>query len=231
MLKRLKQSSVSHLPIVALKNTVYHSALTSTARRMQEKVKIFNQLRSAMRITCVGEKRGLNDEGDTDMRTIESRVTAFRYCDAVTKLASEDISYRKMVNQIDKYWDKLFSDPIMVTTPSGDIHIQPQRTNNLLEQSFRFLKRGARKKGGQQKLTKMLKAMLADTPLIRNLTNPDYMAILLNGKTDLVERFAEIHSQQVQAIEKENEARWQKYPKRMARLFAIQNLPQKLAVG
>lgn len=228
VLKVLKRLDVPHLPIVALKKTVYDSALTSTAVRMQKKIKIFNQLRSAMRITCPEEKHGLNDEGDTNMHTIKSNVTAFRDSDKVKQLASEDISYRKMSNQIDKYWDKLFADPITVITPSGKIQIQPQRTNNLLERSFRFLKRGARKKSGQQKLSKILKAMLADTPLVRNLTNPEYMKILLKGKKDLVQRFAEIDSKQVQAAEKENQARWQKYPKRMARLFKIQHLPQKL---
>lgn len=230
-LKLLKQLGVSQIPIFALKKTVYYSALTLTAERMQKKVNIFNQLRSAMRITCSEEKHGLNDEGDTDMHTIKSNVTAFRYSDEVKQLASEDISYRKMINQIDKYWDKLFVDPMTVITPNGKIQIQPQRTNNLLERSFRSLKRGARKKGGQQKLSKILKAMLADTPLIRNLTNPDYMVILLKGKKDLVERFAEIDSEQIQAIEKENEARWQKYPKRMARLFKVQNLPQELVAS
>ena len=99
--------------------------------------------------------------------------------------------------RITKYWDKLFADPITVITPNGKIQIQPQRTNNLLERSFRFLKRGARKKSGQQKLSKILKAMLADTPLIRNLTNPEYMKILLKEKKDLVQRFAEIDSKQV----------------------------------
>jgi hypothetical protein len=29
-------------------------------------------------------------------------------------LSASDISYQKMVKQIDKYWDKLFADPIAV---------------------------------------------------------------------------------------------------------------------
>ena len=32
--------------------------------------------------------------------------------------------------------------------------------------------------------------MLVDTPLVKNLDNPDYMAVLLNGKADLEELFA-----------------------------------------
>jgi hypothetical protein len=34
--------------------------------------------------------------------------------------------------------------------------------------------------------------MLADTPLVKNLDNPDYMKIILDGKDNLEELFAEI---------------------------------------
>lgn len=133
-----------------------------------------------------------------------------------------------MIKQIDKYWDKLFADPIEVETPSGKLTIQPQRTNNLMEQSFRFLKRDRRKQSGLHSLAKTLKGMLADTPLVRNLSNPEYVSILLKGKENLADRFAEIDIQQVRQEEKENERRWRKYPKRMCRLFKIPDLPQKL---
>lgn len=133
-----------------------------------------------------------------------------------------------MVKQIDKYWDKLFADPIEIETPSGQLMIQPQRTNNLMEQSFRFLKRDRRKKSGQHSLTKTLKGMLADTPLVRNLSNPDYLRIVLQGKETLAERFSEIDIQQVRKEEKDNERRWRKYPKRMCKLFKIPHLPQKI---
>lgn len=41
-------------------------------------------------------------------------------------------------------------------------------------------------------MQKTLQAMLADTPLVKNLSNPAYRAILLDGKQSLEERFAEI---------------------------------------
>ena len=37
-----------------------------------------------------------------------------------------------------------------------------------------------------------LKAMLADTPLVKNLDNPKYMEMLLDGKENLEELFAEL---------------------------------------
>ncbi len=97
-----------------------------------------------------------------------------------------------MLSQIKKYWEKLFSDPIVVDTPHGKITIQPQRTNNIIEQLFREVKRGFRKKSGMKSLSKILKGMPADTPFVKNLGNPDYMKIILDGKSCLEERFAEI---------------------------------------
>ena len=39
-------------------------------------------------------------------------------------------------------------------------------------------------------MQRMLKNMLVDTALVKNLDNPDYMALLLNDKADLEELFA-----------------------------------------
>ena len=97
-----------------------------------------------------------------------------------------------------------------------------------MEQSFRFLKRDGRKKTGQKALGKTLTAMLADTPLVRNLDNTDYMAILLKGKESLAERFADIDIEQVRQEEQDNNNRFRKYPKNMRRLFRVPHLPRKI---
>lgn len=227
-LKQLKTKGVPGLPLMTLSSALSDGALAQRVLRLQEKIAIFEALRQAMRIACPENKRGLNDEGDEDLKTIKARVETFRCSAQVAALAKSDIGYRNMVKQIDKYWDKLFADPIALETPTGNITVQPQRTNNLMEQSFRFLKRDGRKKSGQHSLSKTLTGMLADTLLVRNLSNPDYMAILLQGKQDLASRFAEIDIQQVRNKEKENEKMERKYPKRMSRLFSIPHLPQKL---
>jgi hypothetical protein len=227
-LKQLKQKGVDNIPINVMSRTLTDQALQKLVQKIQDKIIIFDELRNTMRIACPDNTQGLNDKGDDDIKTIEKRVNQLRHSSTMVKLASSDISYHKMVKQIDKYWDKLFADPIEIETPSGMLMIQPQRTNNLMEQSFRFLKRDRRKKSGLHSLTKTLKGMLADTPLVRNLSNPDYLKILLKGKETLVERFAEIDIQQVHKEEKENEKRWRKYPKRMNKLFKIPHLPQKM---
>lgn len=228
VLKQLKQKGVEGIPFHVMSRTLTDSALKKLVQRIQEKIVIFDELRDTMRIACSDNPQGLNDQGDDDIKTIESRVSQFRHSTKIVLLASKDTRYYKMVKQIDKYWDKLFTDPIEVETPTGKLMIQPQRTNNLMEQSFRFLKRDQRKKSGQHSLTKTLKGMLADTPLVRNLSNPEYVKILLKGKETLASRFADIDIQQVRKEEKENERRWRKYPKRMCKMFKIPHLPEKM---
>ena len=97
-----------------------------------------------------------------------------------------------------------------------------------MEQSFRFLKRDGRKKSGQKALGRTLVGMLADTPLVRNLDNPAYMRILLNGKHSLAERFADVDIELVRREEQENNNRFRKYPKNMRRLFPVPHLPRKI---
>ncbi len=146
LLRQLKQQGVDGIPLGVVQRTLADPALKKLAQRIQEKTLLFDALREAMRIACPDKTPGLNDPGDDDIKTIESRVHQFRHSSKVVALAANDTSYHKMVRQIDKYWDKLFADPIEVDTPSGKLMIQPQRTNNLMEQSFRFLKCDRRKK-------------------------------------------------------------------------------------
>jgi len=227
-LKAKMANNASLLPLAPIFKVLIDQALASTAHRMQDKVGIFDRLREAMRIAQPDCGNGLNDEGDPDITTIKKRVIQFRYSKEIKELATTTIAYQKMVKQIDKYWDKLFADPIQVTTPAGPITLQPQRTNNLLEQFFRDLKRSSRKRSGNHSLTKTLKTMIAQTPLVKNLDNPEYMEIILNDKVSLAERFAEIDSVQVRKAHTKAQKSTQRYPKRMAEVFKISNLPGKL---
>jgi len=230
-LKILKHQMGDHaslLPLMLIRTTLADKALSSTVSRMLDTVSIFEQLRGLMRIAQPDSQKGLNDEGGTDMATIKTHLTQFRHSRKIKRLAATTDIYRKMVKQIDKYWDKLFANPIQVSTKTGATFIQPQRTNNILEQFFRYLKRNGRRRSGNPALSKTLKTMLAQTPLVKNLENPAYMEILLNGKADLAERFAEIDIVQVRKAFEQAQRGTQKYPKRMAKVFKIPNLPRRL---
>ena len=181
-----------------LQPVIRDSVLKKASINMQDKVTVFSSLRSAMRITIPETGRGLNDNGELcSMRTIEKEVTKFCRQLSKDKNRMRDKTYQKLTSQIDKYRDMLFCDPIVVETKTGKIFIQPQRTNNLLEQFFRTLMRTYRKKNGFQAVARILKAMLKDTPLVMNLRNKDFMEILLDGKRNLAERFADVDAEMV----------------------------------
>ena len=150
-----------------------------------------------MRIALPDGKDGINDNGGcSDMKTIKERVTAFRKWLPRNKHRAK--TYAGMIKQIDKYWEKLFADPIPIQTPQGTIIVQPQRTNNILERFFRNEKRRGRKKTGTASLNRMLKSILANTPLVQNLKNEEYLKIILNGCSSLEERFSQIDARLVQ---------------------------------
>jgi len=213
-----------------LGRAVSDNNLKTIVSRMEEKTQIFDQLRDAMRIAASGGKKGLNDDGeDVDIKTIKEAVTIFRNSDKIKAAVEKNVDYKKMVKQIDKYWQKLFADPIMVTAANGEkILVQPQRTNNILERFFRDVKRMYRSKAGTQSLNKVIKAMLADTPLVKNLSNPEYVKVILNGHNTLEDRFAEIDEKLVRQEMKKSEDH-QGLSARMKKVLRKSNWPSSIA--
>ena len=45
---------------------------------------------------------------NVDMKTIKEAVTIFRNSDKIKAAVESNVEYKKMVKQIDKYWEKLF---------------------------------------------------------------------------------------------------------------------------
>lgn len=154
---------------------------------------LFDRLRRCMRIAEPGGRDGLNDDGGkASMNSIREGVQKFRRrLDTRAKFKNDPLCV-KMAEQIDKYGEKLFADPIQVQTPAGPVTVYPQRTNNILEQFFRRLRRDHRRRTGDNRMNRALQAMLADTPLVKNLSNPNYMELLLDGRPDLETLFADL---------------------------------------
>jgi hypothetical protein len=176
-------------------DVVKDPAFAHSTQELQWRCPLLDDLRNKMRIAEPGSKKGLNDDGaEQSMITIQRGVQQFRSKLQTDQALAGDALCCKVAKQIDKYNNKLFADPIEVNTSSGSMFIYPQRTNNMLEQFFRNLRRGHRRKTGNNSMRRFLQAMLADTPLIKNLDNPKYMTILLNGKKHLEELFAELEN-------------------------------------
>ncbi len=199
--KNIDMTPKAKKPVIQIYNVLAVFAedqrLNDLAEILEAKAAVFDKLREAMRIALPDGKDGINDNGEcSDMKTIKERVTAFREWLPLNK--HREKTYSSMIKQIDKYWEKLFADPIPIQTPHGTITVQPQRTNNILERFFRDEKRRGRKKTGTASLNRMLKSILASTPLVRNLKNKAYLDIILNGCSSIEERFSQIDALLVQ---------------------------------
>ena len=195
-----------------------------------EKEIVFDELRKSLSIALPATADGLNDNGeDVEISTIEGRVKDFKQWILLEEYYHKNNDYQKMIRQIEKYWDKLFCDPISITSSDGiPTLVQPQRTNNILEQFFRGIRRAHRRTTGNNSLCKKLQSMFADTPLIKNLDNPDYMKIILNGKDSLAEQFAEIEHEKVSIKMKEAKKIENKIPHKVKKLIREKDAMKKL---
>jgi hypothetical protein len=228
--KLQKDSNVIQLSNI-LVSIVSDQDLKKQVTILTEKIEIFDQLREAMQIALPNGKNGLNDDGkEEDVKTIKEKVTAFRNSAEVEEAAKKNIDYTKMLKQIDKYWDKLFADPITVFNSKGEkIIIQPQRTNNILERLFRSIKRGFRKKSGNKSLNRTFKSLIANTPLVENLKNSEYMKVLLDKHNSLEDLFADINVKDVRKeLEKINNMD-EKASMKINKILSDSNLPLKIA--
>lgn len=78
-------------------------------------------------------------------------------------------------------------------------------------------------------LSKTLRAILADTPLVKNLDNKEYIDIILNGSKSLEERFAQIDSDIVTKTLREANNESRKIPVELKKLIREPLFPQNLS--
>ncbi|MCP4373854.1 MAG: transposase [Deltaproteobacteria bacterium] len=211
--------------IKILSRIVNDTDLKETASFLEENEIVFNELREALRITLKDSKQGLNDEGeDCDMKSISDKVAEF----TEKYNLSKNKYHQKMIEQIEKYYEKLFADPIKVMISGKEVLIQPQRTNNVMEQFFRYLKRLLRKKSGNISVKRSLTAMLPGTVLIKNLNNEEYLELLLDGNSSLEERFAQVDSRLFLREFSEMKLHNRKIPVDAKKLIKKEKMPEEI---
>lgn len=74
------------------------------------------------------------------------------------------------------------------------------------------------------------KAVLSDTPLSKNLENPDYLKIILDGETPLEVHFSEIVTRLVHKDLSRPTAHSGKVPRQIKKLIKMPELPVLVAV-
>jgi hypothetical protein len=215
---------------LALDTLASDKTLRRTLAQLEPKIEVFDELRDAMRVAPSGGTQGLNhDAVDDDIRTIQTNVRTFHQRLKNDPAYADNRAYRPMIDQIEKYWQKLFADPILVDTPSGKVLIQPQRTNNLMERFFRDLRSDNRRRTGHNAMTRRLQTMFSETPLVKNLQNESYMHILLDASPTLEDRFAQIDTALVRGQLRQSATSAASIPPSIRKMISEPAFPQILA--
>ena len=205
--------------------------LAAMATRLRRHEAIFEQLRQSLRLAPPGSGDGLNHPGlapDEDIATIEAEVKAFR-----DGLDIEQPGLLKLQEQLDRHWDGLFRPPIHVTTADGrELVIHPQRTNNILEQFFRALNHLKRRCSGTELSAARFDAILPDSLLVRNLNDPAYVRIILDGADTLAQRFSRIDPALVRHNLREARSADSVFsnPRKACRVLRQSDTPSRLAI-
>ena len=223
-LNQFKYNKPLHKTAGDIRKVIDDGILWTAVKKIKEKTEVFDRLRVAMRIAPKSARKGLNDNGgDEPIGKIKDRVKKFRKSVVNNPLINNNGDYQKMIAQIDKYWNKLFADPITVDTPNGRISVQPQRTNNISEQFFRDIRHDYRRRTGNGSMAKTLKAMNANMPLVKNLGKKQYVDILLDNKKSLEELFSTIKPEEVNKEIKAASVINEKVPAKVKQIIKCEN--------
>lgn len=205
---------------VILSNINQDTTLNESIYEINGEIIIFDKLRNAMRIAPENGVDGLNDDGNkADIKTIEKEVNEFITEQEKTFTSMKNKKIMKLLKQLNKYREQLFSDPIVVKTTEGIKTIQPQRTNNLMERMFRDFTRDNKRKTGVDTIGNTIRAMVADTPLIRNLKNEQYREIIIGENENLAEVFSSIDVSTIRKKMNEHAICNEKIPKKIKALL------------
>jgi hypothetical protein len=188
-----------------LRKVTNDKSLRRNVKKLEDKIKHFDELRKIMRIALPDEKNGLNDSGKIEkleeLSKMEKQLRNFvnKLKNIVDEAPSKTKQIKGVINQLEKYWDKIFAKPIIVYDGNIEKIIIPQRTNNISEQFYRKMKQLFRRLHGRRHVGKDILFLPEEIALIENLKNDGYINELLDGSIDtLPKMFAQLDANAVE---------------------------------
>ncbi len=159
-------------------------------------MKIFKQLRTAMRICPKGGKKRRNDEGAPQTLSEKRHRTILKKLrTSLKKQASKNKKKKRacdiVIKHLDKYWKYLYGHSIK----KGSRKTVVPRTNNFLEGIFGVVTRQCRRLHGRGHIGRDLETMPASMPLILNLNNSSYCETVYGGREPemIAKRFSQVN--------------------------------------
>lgn len=169
------------------------------ARYLSERAALFDELRSALRLTpsknkvnppeagtSVEELADIRQEVETYVRNLKSRRAACA-AGSDTRKAIDMI-----LRHIEKHGESLWGHEIELE--NGETRFV-DRTNNYPEGFFRDLKHDERRRSGRKVLTQDFEHLPPEAALVRNLRCADYVAIVCGDIDQLAKSFAQLDAE------------------------------------
>lgn len=183
-----------------IENIIGDSSLKSVVHDYKTKLSVFSDLRGALSIAPEPTGNGLSQMGKISSTQELNKIRA-----AVEDFTNElnqkipnihDPKMRRgfisVKKRLEKYWEKLFADPLIVKVNGEERLFFVHRTNNIMEKHFRQFNYGYRRIHGKRSVRRNLENIPEQLPLVENLRNPNYMKLVFQDESRIAKRFSEI---------------------------------------
>ncbi len=177
------------------------------AKRLKSRSKLFDELREALRLVPETSARSrvaptnpppqLLEEAMEELRDIQESVDQLyislenrRPARGPAQDTREAIDL--IMQHLETHHESLWGHAIRLPAEAGGGIRLVERTNNLIENFFRGIKHGERRRSGRKILTQDFEHLPPEAALACNLNRPDYVAILCGSLDRLADAFAEL---------------------------------------
>lgn len=169
------------------------------ARIIEARAILFNQLRDALRLVPKPPVARPSDPREqlTQLRDVKKAVAALQLSLKKRRpMRGPAQDTRKAIDiilaHLERHGPSLWGHVVALPRAAGGGIRVVERTNVILESFFHTIKHGERRRSGRKVLTQDLEHLPAAAILARNLTCPDYVAILCGGLEHLPHAFAQL---------------------------------------
>ncbi len=211
-------------------NIVDDEELQRTVENYRTKLSVFSDLRQALRIAPEHVNNGLTQMSEIaspeELQQVKAAVIKFSSDLELkikkTKLKKIVRKYLIVKERIEKYWDKLFADPLVVNVDGKEKFVFVHRTNNLVENHFRQLTYGYRRIHGNRSVRRNLENIPEQLPLTENLKNSNYVKLVFEDESKIAKRFAKVEVGEIRKMLAKQHSRKQLLGTRKTKRFIRQ---------
>jgi hypothetical protein len=183
--------------------------VVAAAARLEKAAAMFEELRKVLRLSSRPDQRLLRQRGPSEgpkvVEQMQKRLHDWR--DRLHQRHDREPDEQKRADQatvlkyMEKYEQQLVGHVIELEGDRKPLVVQ--RTNNPAEHRFGSMKQGVRRKVGVKKLTRQIQAMRPEAFLVWNLSNREYVNLVLDGSLANLPSSIAKHWDLAQAIRKE----------------------------